>query len=268
MDDFHVTSTRLSRQGCGPALPTVLHIRDLWQHDDLVPLRPGRPVKRLTIRATAVGRVLAAIIGLLLFAFLAVYVGRLELGMGQVFGLKPRFDLGGEGNIPAFYSAVALLLAGVLLLFIARLKFGDGDRHRWGWLGLGLGFLFMALDEATQIHELLYRVPGFDSGAWLWVVPFGILLLVIGVGFLRFLLNLGPRYRRLFLLSAALFLGGAVGVELITDVTIGESHVANWPAALLTGLEEGLEMAGVALFIVSLLRYVTDYVGEVNVHFE
>jgi len=226
-------------------------------------------VKRVTIRATTVGRVLSVIIGLLLAAHLAVYVGRLELGMGQVYGLKPRFGLGGEGNIPAFYSAVALLLAGVLLLFIARLKFDDGDGHRWGWLGLGLGFAFMALDEATQIHELLYRVPGFDSGAWLWIVPFGILLLIIGFTFLPFLLDLDRTYRRLFLLSAALFLGGAMGVELIADVTIGgTSQGANWPATLFVGVEEILEMAGVALFIVSLIRYLADYVSEVEIGFE
>jgi hypothetical protein len=230
---------------------------------------PGRPVKQITIRATTVGRVLAVIIGLLLAAHLAVYVGRLELGMGQVYGLKPRFALGGEGNIPAFYSAVALLLAGVLLLFIARLKFDDGDRHRRGWLGLGLGFSFMALDEATQIHELLYRVPGFDSGEWLWIVPFGILLLIIGLTFLRFLLDLDRTYRRLFLLSAVLFLGGAMGVELIADVTIGgTSQGASWPATLFTGVEETLEMAGVALFIVSLIRYLADYFGEVEIGFE
>ena len=237
--------------------------------DDPVSVPPDRPVRRITIRATTVGSVLAAIIGFLLTAHLVLYFGRLELGMGQVYGLKPRFDLGGEGNIPAFYSAAALLLAGVLLLFIARLRFGDGDRHRWGWLGLGLGFLFMALDEATQIHELLYRVPGFDSGAWLWTVPFGVLLLIIGAVFLRFLLDLDPKYRRLFLLSAALFLGGAIGMELISDVAIGGTNQrANWPAALLTSVEEGLEMSGVALFIVSLLRYIGDCVGEVNVGFE
>lgn len=224
---------------------------------------------QVTIRATTVGRVLAVIIGLLLAAHLAVYVGRLELGMGQVYGLKPRFSLDGEGNIPAFYSAVALLLAGVLLLFIARLKFDDGDQHRWGWLGLGLGFLLMALDEATQIHELLYRVPGFDSGEWLWIVPFGILLLIIGLTFLRFLLDLDREYRHLFLLSAALFLGGAVGVELIADVTIGgTSQGANWPATLFTSVEEVLEMMGVALFIVSLIRYLADYVSEVEIGFE
>ncbi len=226
-------------------------------------------MRRITIRATTVGGVLAAIIGFLLAAHLVLYFGRLELGMGQVYGLKPRFDLGGEGNIPAFYSAVGLLLAGVLLLLIARLKYGDGDRHRWGWLGLGFGFLLMALDEAMQIHELLYRMPGFDTGNWLWIVPFGILMLIIGAAFLRFLLDLDPRYRRLFLLSAALFLGGAMGMELIADVTIGgTSQGPNWPATGFTSVEEGLEMTGVAFFIVSLLRYLTEYVGEVGVRFE
>jgi hypothetical protein len=226
-------------------------------------------VKQVTIRAAVVGRVLATIVGLLLAVHFVVYIGRLELGMGQVYGLKPRFDLGGEGNIPAFYSAVALFVAGVLLLTIARLKFDDRDRHRWGWLGLGLGFLLMAVDEATQIHELLYRVPGFDSGEWLWIVPFGILLLVIGLAFLRFLMHLEPRYRRLFLLSAALFLGGAVGLELAADIMIGgTSQGPNWATVVFTAAEEGLEMAGVVLFIVSLLRYLAEIVGEIGVRFE
>ena len=223
----------------------------------------------ITVRAANVGRGLAAVIAFFAVAFLGVMLGRLELGMGQVYGLKPRFDLGGEGNIPAFYSAVALLAAGVLLLTVARLKFDDGDRHRWGWVGLGLGFLVMALDEATQIHELLYHVPGFDSGDWLWIVPIGVLLLVIGGTFLRFVLHLKPRYRRLFLLSAALFLGGAVGLELMADVTIGgTSQGLSWPSVLFTGVEETLEMSGVALFIVSLLQYLSEYAREVHVRFE
>lgn len=227
-------------------------------------------MKRVTIRATTVGRVLAAIIGLLLVVFLAVLAARLELGMGQVYGLKPRFDVGREGNIPTFYSALALVLAGALLLFIARLKFDEGDRHRWGWLGLGLGFLFMALDEAARIHELAYKLPGSNpnSSVPLAFVAFAVLLLIIGTVFLRFLLHLDRKHRRRFLLSAALFIGGAIGVEFITAVTIGGSTVANWPATLFHGLEEGLEMAGVALFIVSLLRYLADYQGEISLRFE
>jgi hypothetical protein len=94
-------------------------------------------------------------------------------------------------------------------------------------------------------------------------------MLIIGAAFLRFLLDLDPRYRRLFLLSAALFLGGAMGMELIADVTIGgTSQGPNWPATGFTAVEEGLEMTGVAFFIVSLLRYLTEYVGEVGVRFE
>ena len=193
-----------------------------------------------------------------------------ELGWGGwSFGIWVRFNVGAEANIPTFFSAVVLLLASILLLVITTEKFSQKDRFRFEWMGLGLGFLLLAIDESALFHELLYGIPdhlGFGSlGTVAWVIPFGLILLCIGLAYLRFLTHLDKRSFRMFLGAALLFVGGAVGFEAWGDL-LRSAHggVDNWPYVLVMSVEELLEMSGVALFVVALLRYLEGMTEEVT----
>ncbi len=180
------------------------------------------------------------------------------------------FDFNGESNVPAFFSSVILLIAGGLLLLI------HSQQKRWEevtettetnhWLILGLIFLFMAVDENVQLHEhvadFVRPQLGNDlSGLlhWAWVVPYGILTLVVAAYFMGFVLRLPPKTRNLIAISGVLFVTGALGLEFVEGYLYkryGLDHLYN---RIMYCLEELLEMSGVTLFIYALLDYLASY---------
>lgn len=177
------------------------------------------------------------------------------------------FSSNGESNIPAFFSSVLLLVAsGLLFLLNRQLRVQAPDQYTRHWFILGCIFLFMAIDESTQIHE---RVADFVrprlatdlSGMlhWAWVVPYGVLTLAVGAYFLGFVLRL-PRYtRNLIILSGALFVVGALGLEFIEGYLYKRYGLYHLYNRILYCIEELLEMSGVALFIYTLLDMLTKY---------
>ena len=84
------------------------------------------------------------------------------------------FDLGGEQNLPTWWSATKLFLTGVLLaLLLPRLT---ADRR--GFLVIGLAALvfgFLSLDEVASVHEFIGRRTRFDGlpVSGLWPILFG-----------------------------------------------------------------------------------------------
>ena len=172
------------------------------------------------------------------------------------------FDVGKERNIPTLYSVIGLTVAATLLATNARHSWEKRDgQHRY-WAGLALIFLFLAFDEGTRIHEMMSGVmerwvtpKGYLY--WPWVIPYGFAVLVLAAVYLRFLVRLSRTTRYYFILAALLFLGGAIGVEMLSawekdlnDYTILYS--------VLYSLEEFLEMIGVAVFIYALLKNLAD----------
>lgn len=185
-----------------------------------------------------------------------------------------RIRLDSERSISAFFCFLIFLIAFKLLTLIAIGKVTRRDPWRWHWVGLACVFLFLAYDEAASLHEMLtdplreaLGVSGFFYFAW--VIPGMILVACVFLIYLRFLLRLQRRYALLFVASGAVFIAGALGVELITAQSYEESY-DDGPYHLLTTLEESLEMAGIILFIHALLRYLEEAgsAREVRIRFE
>jgi hypothetical protein len=65
-------------------------------------------------------------------------------------------------------------------------------------------------------------------------------------------------------LGAALYLGGCLGIEALGGGYDAAHGYDNLPYNLLTTLEEGLEMAGLVVFLSHLLSYVGRQFGEVS----
>ena len=175
------------------------------------------------------------------------------------------FNVGRERNIPTLYSVIALTVAATLLATNARHSWEKCDgQHRY-WAGLGLIFLFLAFDEGTKIHEQLSGVmerwvtpKGYLY--WLWVIPYGFAVLVLAAVYLRFMIRLSRTTRSYFILAALLFLGGAIGVDMLQGreayLNIGSDKTILY--SVLYSLEEFLEMIGVAVFIYALLKNLAD----------
>ena len=203
------------------------------------------------------------------------------LGRGALWGITRLIDVDGENTIPAWYSSVILLVCSVLLALITIKNKQRGDRFRWHWLGLSVLFLFFSMDEAASIHELLVEPTRnlLNTGGYLyfaWVLPGIGFILMIGALYWKFLLNLPTRTRYLFVLAAVTFIGGSIGMEMIsgnylyttTQGKVSFNNFAGWSGmtfAIITTIEEALEMIGVSIFVYALLDYMSRDFQEVKI---
>lgn len=169
-------------------------------------------------------------------------------------------DFDKERNIPAFYSALAIMFAAVILGYIAAIeKKKNGDYKRW--MGLVFLFIFLSMDEAVSIHELLSgptrSLMNLNGALYLaWVVPYSLLALGLLLVYVKFLFSLPFAVRTLFILSGVIFVSGAVGFELLGSNYHYIGNAEDPGYALIYTLEELLEMMGIAVFVYSLLFYI------------
>lgn len=186
-----------------------------------------------------------------------------EAGHDYLFGLVRLFDVDEEANIPTLFSTLLLLLAGLLLALIGREEKTSGGQDAARWMLLSAVFLFLAVDESAALHELLI-LPGRellgkespDIFYYAWVIPYFVLVLALAAYFFGFFLRLPGAIKIRFLLAAALFVGGSIGFELaegVEDKIYGQNNMLY---SVLTTVEEGMEMAGVIVFIHALLQYI------------
>jgi hypothetical protein len=181
----------------------------------------------------------------------------------KAFGLIPLVDVDRELTIPTIFSVVLLFSTSLVLYAIAVLKKKRKDKFTWSWYVLASGFLFMAFDEGSSIHELTTmpirralgeKLPGFLSFAWL--VPGIAVILIVAIIYLRFYFSLPKRTKKLILLSAIIYLGGLIGIEMIGGNYASIYGIKNLTYNLIVTIEESLEMAGMVLFIYTLLDYI------------
>ncbi|WP_316976720.1 hypothetical protein [Shumkonia mesophila] len=207
--------------------------------------------------------VLLGIVAVLTFLSLAGQVARFHLGLPNALGLVPFFYVDLENNLPTWYQTLALAFASVLLAGLAVAARHMRAPFAGRWLALSLLFVFLSLDEAASIHEAtmepLQRVVGYLPGVWqpVWVILGIAAVVAFAAAFLRFLLYLPRDDRWQVFWAAALFVGGAIGVEMATAAlytTSDPSYKVSFTYALLAHAEELLEMLGVVVLIDFLLR--------------
>lgn len=213
-------------------------------------------------------QILLSIIAFLVIASVAGTIARFGFDQTSVFGLIALFDLHSERNIPTLFSSIQLVLASLLLFCIGR-------QHRSlrepfaAWIFLAAIFLFLAIDETAVIHERL----GEPMRSWInpsglfffpWVIPYGIAVLVLFAGFSRFLIRLPKPINTWFLASGAIYVGGALGSEMLSARHKELHGTENLLYALFYTVEETLEMVGIALFVYALLSYICLKFGRLT----
>jgi len=194
-------------------------------------------------------------------------------GMQKALSLEVRqtlfdtFNLEVESAIPTFFSIILLLIVAALLYIIAVQR-GSTDP---GWMGLAIVFLFLAIDEASSLHELLFDVvtaSGQPSGIlhYAWYIPVIPALAVFGLIYLRFWLRLPTFEKIFFIISAIIYLVGVIGMEAVSgwfDELQGVNSLAYNLAML---VEEMMEMGGMILFIFTLLHYMAHWQPQFKVY--
>lgn len=100
-----------------------------------------------------------------------------------------------------------------------------------------------------------------------WLLPAAAAVSAVALAYTRFLLALPRRTSRLFVLSGAMYLGGSMGMEIV-----GARHISLWGldnlvfVAIVT-IEETLEMGGIALFLLAVVKYAASDIGVIRVRF-
>jgi hypothetical protein len=166
------------------------------------------------------------------------------------------FDLEAEGNLSTWFASTLLLAAAVLLFVIGR---SSESFLALRWKILSLVFLYIAIDEAAQLHEftILHLRNAMNlSGVFYfsWVVVAIPIVALLAIFYIRFLLSLPSPVRELAFTAATLYVSGALGMEMI-NAAHAEIYGHTLKYELMTDLEETLELVGIALWLFALLRY-------------
>ena len=166
------------------------------------------------------------------------------------------FHFDREDNAPTLYSVFLLLQASVVCLVISRSNIHDQKY----WLSLSAIFAFLSLDEFASIHERLglpirdaFSISGFFH--FTWIIPGAIFVLIVGILFLGWLRRLPKQTRVGFVLSALLFLSGALLLEGFggwrSSIFGGDELIYN----LIATAEESLEMLGTIAFTYIAVKF-------------
>lgn len=234
------------------------------RHNTVAPISDWRAdIDRTHLSPSLVARVLAAVALLLILISFGLHLTALLTEHTLLDQLLPVFSANAEKNVPAYFSTFLLLFAAVLLAIIAVRERVQSGAPALYWAALSFGFLLMTIDEALSYHERLvgpFRELLGDSLPsafyYAWVVPGIALVLVLVLFFARFLMRLPANTRRAFLLAGALYIGGAIGMEMVGGYYVASGGAQDLTYYLITTAEEALEMAGAIVFIWALLTYI------------
>ena len=213
------------------------------------------------ISARKVVAILLAVFGLLLLARAGGLYSTYALADNHANGLVPLFDFNEERSVPTWFSCWLLMMSAALLGVIATAQRYEGLPHLW-WTTLALVFVYLSLDEALSFHERLNR-PVRDllgtGGAlyYAWVIPYAVFALSFFFFSLRPLRALPTATRRRFVLAGALFVCGAMGMEVVGSalVTENQMHITLQSDLAMT-LEEVLEISGTIVLVYALLKHI------------
>ena len=175
------------------------------------------------------------------------------------------FNMDKEVNLPTLFSCILLLLCASLIYLVINNLTKTNNVIRNKWNALKLVFIFLAFDEALQIHEL-FIIPSLKPNlpailTIVWVIPYGLLTFFAIIYFLPLIFSLPIRIKYLTLLSGFIYLSGALGLEIVGSylVRTGDIRLHGISYGLISTLEETLEILGLILFAHALMILVFSY---------
>lgn len=222
----------------------------------------------VTLRVRPIAIALVVIAAGLATAHLAVHT----LATLQVLTYDGRivraFDMDAEASIPTWFNM--MLLVGIaVLLGATAIATEKGHARRWWWL-LAVAFAYLSLDEGSALHESLMYVTrnalGITGGPlwYAWVIPVGLALVIAAPFAVRFVWSLPISTRRLIIVAALLYIGGAIGIEVVSAtagaeveaLTRDENDPLVWTLAC---FEESLELSGLVVMTIAVMQHLRDH---------
>jgi len=138
------------------------------------------------------------------------------------------------------------------------------------WLALGAVFLWLSLDEAAMFHEgintaLVFSQPDTEGLFYFpWVIPALIFVAIVGIWCIPFLRHIDRRTAAFFLVAGAVYVMGAVGMEMSAGPFVEKYGELSLPHMICEVIEETLEMLGIVIFIYALLDHLARCVPPIR----
>jgi len=219
-------------------------------------------------------KILLVLISMIVFLFITHIISQNIIGhytfdpSSVKYQLLWKFNLDEERAFGTWYAQIVLFITAAALLFIGISKKIAKKEWAWWWIVLGFVFVYLSIDEAVSLHEMLVKPVqdylGITTGPlfYAWIIPVFVLVFLFTLTYVKFWLNLPRKTRLLFVVAFSIFMVGAVGMEMIAAsyysvnfggyVTAGSDQLL----ILIPGVEETLEMLGIAIFLYCLLDYI------------
>lgn len=191
-------------------------------------------------------------VGIIAALGLAIEAAHARSHAPWIESLLSTLSLSYEGNLPTWFSSSLLLACAVAAGAIAR---GRPLMHRrWWFISLLAGW--MSLDEAAELHE---HLGGFFGGAGVlyfdWVIPAAVIVAALVIAFIPFIRALHPATRTRLLVAGAIYVFGALVLELPLGWWTEHHGSESFGYALIDWVEETMEMVGATLAFAALLAH-------------
>jgi hypothetical protein len=223
----------------------------------------------MVVDPTATVRAALVLFLVLLAANVACILAYFGNDSGVTFVVSKVFLFEGEANLPTLFNAALLAGNATLAALIGLVAQRTGRRWHLHWIALAGILALLAFDETARLHEQLGvvgRMVVERAGIFFfaWVVPGGAFALVVAIAFLRFVVALDPGLRRQVMLAGALYVGGALGVELWGASHASVHGIDNVRFMLICTVEETLEMLGQIVLAHALMQSLARADGRIG----
>lgn len=197
---------------------------------------------------------------LIILHLIVLFTGRWGWGLPEPIGRL--FFLDQEYNIPTLYSSLLFVISAY---YCIRFGYANRIRHKLlalTWILLGALLLFFSADEWFSLHEKLI-IPlrtlfNIEQGFFYfsWTIAYIGLIAIVALGTMPWLRSLERPFRKLLLLSAGIYISGALVLEMVGSwiySTSGNEYTQIY--ANIVTLEESLELIGLTLAALTLAHY-------------
>lgn len=224
---------------------------------------------KITVNSSKLIKLLALIAIILIATHITIFGFQFYTGIPVKFELLRMFSLDMEANLPTLFSSAILFFSAFLFYLLSKVSQDKKSKDRLFWLGLSFIFIFLAFDESIKIHEVVSDLTDkFVHGSgylnYPWVLPYAVLVLLVGLFYIRFFWRMERKVFWSFVGAAVMYVSGAIGFELLgaNEVSLHSPDTVLY--SIYSTIEESLEIFGVIFLIKILLHLLGDVRFKLN----
>ena len=174
------------------------------------------------------------------------------------FGLDI-FKVDKHHSISTWYASGLLLVNSIVLIFIVYFKKNE-RKFIFHWILLVIIFAGLSLFKTTSFHSFFFNIIR-KTASRLGVrltsfVMAGTLIMVFALGFLKFLLSLPKRIKKLIFIAGLVYVGGSISMMIPGSRAYHSLGSTSLTYSIFSGFEQLFEMLGSIIFCYALMLYI------------